>query len=132
MKSMKPSKLIPMEHKPSVGDNMPSIAEAVTGDASGGPSTKEPSYPGAYLSHPDLPKMKVGDKVKLHGVVKAFTTRDTKEGAGADNSADIDIHHVEPIGAADEEGQPNKKHRGSNDDENAIETGLAAAENNND
>lgn len=118
MKNPKADKLISLEHKPaSTGDNMPEIAAAIADQS---------SHPSAYVSHPSLPKMKVGQKVKLHGVVSSFTNRTGKDGE-EDNSADISLHHMEPIAEAME----GKKSTNS-DDEEAIENGMRAAENNND
>lgn len=130
-KTPKAGKMISLERKPmQEGDNMDGIAVSVS-------KPEGPDYPTAYVSHPSLPKMKVGQKVKLHGVVKGFTERthsSSNKGQGPedienDNSADIDLHHIEPMNGEEDEGKP-KKSKSQEDDE-AIEQGLAAAENNN-
>lgn len=112
-------KMISLEHEKE--DHIPSIASSEP--------DKGPHYPTTYISHKNLPKMKPGQKVKLHGVVKSFSTteRSGKEGDKMDNNADIDIHHMEPM--EDEAHEPKPKNKAQKDEE-AIEEGLAAAENN--
>jgi len=117
MKHEKHTQMISLKREPaSTGEDRPGIAASIS---------EEASHPSAYISHPSLPKMKVGQKVKLHGVVSSVTHR-SKEGGEEDNSAEISLHHMEPIAEAME----GKKMRGTKEDEDAIEEGMRAAENN--
>jgi hypothetical protein len=81
-------------------------------------------FPSAYLTHKDLPKHKVGDKVVLHGKVTSFEEGERENSDGEKKKhrhMEVELHELH-TGANDEK-EPKES------DEDEIEKGMKEAEN---